>query len=70
MTSPERRVHRGGPAPPGPVVICPHGRPYDIHTHVDVPPLPATHGYRVIVPQLGGHGTTTFLSSRTLAHPR
>jgi pimeloyl-ACP methyl ester carboxylesterase len=49
----------------GPAVICLHGWPYDIHSFVDVAPLLAAQGYRVIVPYLRGHGTTTFLSSRT-----
>ncbi|MFJ6217208.1 alpha/beta fold hydrolase [Streptomyces sp. NPDC092296] len=53
-----------GPAH-GPVVICLHGWPYDIHSYVDVAPLLAAQGYRVIVPYLRGHGTTRFLSSRT-----
>lgn len=53
-----------GPAH-GPVVICLHGWPYDIHSFVDVAPLLAEQGYRVIVPYLRGHGTTTFLSART-----
>jgi pimeloyl-ACP methyl ester carboxylesterase len=49
----------------GPVVICLHGWPYDIHSFVDVAPLLAAQGYRVIVPYLRGHGTTRFLSSHT-----
>jgi len=53
-----------GPAH-GPVVICLHGWPYDIHSFVDVAPLLADQGYRVIVPYLRGHGPTRFLSSRT-----
>ncbi|MGW2398052.1 alpha/beta fold hydrolase [Kitasatospora sp. NPDC001664] len=53
-----------GPAD-GPVVICLHGWPYDIHSFVDVAPLLADLGYRVIVPYLRGHGTTRFLSPRT-----
>ena len=53
-----------GPAH-GPVVICLHGWPYDIHSYVDVAPLLAAEGYRVIVPYLRGHGTTRFLSART-----
>ena len=53
-----------GPAH-GPVVICLHGWPYDIHSYVDVAPLLADRGYRVIVPYLRGHGTTRFLSDRT-----
>jgi len=43
-----------------------HGWPYDIHTYVDVAPLLAAKGYRVIVPYLRGYGTTRFLSSETL----
>ncbi|ROP55666.1 alpha/beta fold hydrolase [Streptomyces sp. PanSC9] len=54
-----------GPAH-GPVVLCLHGWPYDIHSFVDVAPLLATQGYRVVVPYLRGHGTTRFLSSRTV----
>ncbi|MGW4516260.1 alpha/beta fold hydrolase [Streptomyces sp. NPDC004393] len=53
-----------GPAH-GPAVICLHGWPYDIHSYVDVAPLLAGEGYRVIVPYLRGHGTTRFLSDRT-----
>ncbi|WP_042395016.1 alpha/beta fold hydrolase [Streptacidiphilus carbonis] len=49
----------------GPVVICLHGWPYDIHSFVDVAPLLAAQGYRVIVPYLRGHGTTRFLSAHT-----
>ncbi|MBY8878963.1 alpha/beta fold hydrolase [Actinacidiphila acidipaludis] len=49
----------------GPVVILLHGWPYDIHSFVDVAPLLAAEGYRVIVPYLRGHGTTRFLSART-----
>lgn len=54
-----------GPAD-GPAVILLHGWPYDIHTYVDVAPLLASKGYRVIVPFLRGYGTTRFLSSDTL----
>ncbi|MGW3248516.1 alpha/beta fold hydrolase [Streptomyces sp. NPDC001070] len=53
-----------GPAD-GPVVILLHGWPYDIHSFVDVAPMLAAEGYRVIVPHLRGHGTTRFLSART-----
>jgi pimeloyl-ACP methyl ester carboxylesterase len=53
-----------GPAN-GPAVILLHGWPYDIHSFVDVAPLLASAGYRVIVPYLRGHGTTTFLSADT-----
>jgi pimeloyl-ACP methyl ester carboxylesterase len=53
-----------GPAN-GPVVILLHGWPYDIHSFVDVAPLLASAGYRVIIPHLRGYGTTRFLSSAT-----
>lgn len=53
-----------GPAH-GPVVICLHGRPYDIHSFVDVAPILADRGHRVIVPYLRGHDGTRFLSRHT-----
>ena len=53
-----------GPAD-GPAVILLHGWPYDIHTYVDVAPLLAAKGYRVIVPHVRGYGSTRFLSTRT-----
>jgi pimeloyl-ACP methyl ester carboxylesterase len=53
-----------GPAD-GPAVILLHGWPYDIHSYVDVAPILATAGYRVIVPFLRGYGPTQFLSSAT-----
>ena len=53
-----------GPAD-GPAVMLLHGWPYDIHSFVDVAPLLASAGYRVIVPYLRGYGTTRFLSSDT-----
>jgi pimeloyl-ACP methyl ester carboxylesterase len=53
-----------GPAK-GPAVVLLHGWPYDIHTYVDVAPLLAAAGYRVIVPYLRGYGTTRFLSGDT-----
>jgi pimeloyl-ACP methyl ester carboxylesterase len=46
----------------GPAVILLHGWPYDIHSFVEVAPLLASAGYRVIVPHLRGYGTTRFLS--------
>jgi len=49
----------------GPVVVLLHGWPYDIHSFVDVAPLLASAGYRVIVPYLRGYGTTRFLSGDT-----
>jgi pimeloyl-ACP methyl ester carboxylesterase len=49
----------------GPAVILLHGWPYDIHSFVDVAPLLASAGYRVIVPYVRGYGTTRFLSGET-----
>lgn len=53
-----------GPAN-GPAVILLHGWPYDIYSFVDVVPLLAAKGYRVIIPFLRGYGTTKFLSDKT-----
>jgi pimeloyl-ACP methyl ester carboxylesterase len=53
-----------GPAD-GSAVILLHGWPYDIYSYVDVAPLLASAGYRVIVPYLRGYGTTRFLLSDT-----
>jgi pimeloyl-ACP methyl ester carboxylesterase len=53
-----------GPADGKPVILL-HGWPYDIHTYVDVAPLLAEAGYRVIVPYLRGYGMTRFLSDDT-----
>jgi pimeloyl-ACP methyl ester carboxylesterase len=54
-----------GPAN-GPPVVLLHGWPYDIHSFVDVTPLLASAGYRVIVPYLRGYGSTRFISNETL----
>jgi pimeloyl-ACP methyl ester carboxylesterase len=51
--------------PDGPAVILLHGWPYDIYSYVDIAPLLAAKGYRVIVPYSRGYGTTSFLSSGT-----
>jgi len=53
-----------GPAD-GPPVILLQGWPYDIYSYVDVAPLLAAKGYRVIVPYLRGFGTTRFLSTES-----
>src|SRR6185295_1834356 len=53
-----------GPAN-GPPVILLHGWPYDIHAFVDVAPLLAAKGYRVIIPHLRGYGSTRFPSNDT-----
>ena len=54
-----------GPAN-GPAVILLHGWPYDIHSFVEVAPILAGKGYRVIVPYLRGFGDTRFLSADTM----
>lgn len=53
-----------GPAD-GPVAVLLHGFPYDIHSYVDVAPLLAGRGCRVIVPYLRGYGATRFLDAMT-----
>src|SRR5579862_3062392 len=53
-----------GPSGGKPVVLL-HGWPYDIHSFVDVAPVLASKGYRVIVPYLRGYGSTRFLASDT-----
>jgi pimeloyl-ACP methyl ester carboxylesterase len=54
-----------GPAGGSPVILL-HGWPYDIYSFVDVAPILASAGYRVIVPYVRGYGTTRFLSSDTV----
>ena len=49
----------------GEPVILLHGWPYDIHSFVDVAPLLASAGHRVIVPYLRGYGSTRLLSDAT-----
>ncbi|MET3654576.1 alpha/beta fold hydrolase [Dyella japonica] len=53
-----------GPANGKPVLLL-HGWPYDIYSFVDVAPLLAAAGYRVIIPYLRGYGDTRFLSADT-----
>ncbi len=53
-----------GPTGGAPVLLL-HGWPYDIHSFVDVAPLLASAGCRVIVPYLRGYGATRFLSDAT-----
>jgi pimeloyl-ACP methyl ester carboxylesterase len=53
-----------GPADGEPVILL-HGWPYDIYSFIDVAPLLASAGYRVIVPYLRGYGSTRFLSDAT-----
>ena len=54
-----------GPIGGTPVLLL-HGWPYDIHTFIDVAPILASKGYRVVIPYLRGYGTTSFLSPDTL----
>src|SRR5215475_10005640 len=54
-----------GPAD-GPPIVLLHGWPYDIHSFIDVAPLLAKAGHRVIVPHLRGYGTTRFLASEAI----
>jgi len=54
-----------GPAD-GPVVLLLHGWPYDIYAFVDVAPVLAAAGYRVIIPYLRGYGTTRIRSEATV----
>jgi len=50
----------------GPVAILLHGWPYDIHTYLEVAPILAARGYRVIVPHLRGYGSTRFLADSAM----
>jgi pimeloyl-ACP methyl ester carboxylesterase len=56
--------YEAGPAD-GPVAVLLHGFPYDIHSYVDVAPILAEQGCRVIVPYLRGYGPTRFLDPST-----
>jgi len=56
--------YEDGPAD-GPVAILLHGFPYDIHSYVDVAPLLAARGFRVIVPYMRGFGATRFRDAAT-----
>jgi pimeloyl-ACP methyl ester carboxylesterase len=53
-----------GPADGKPVILL-HGWPYDIYSFVDVAPMLAAAGYRVVVPYLRGYGSTRFISDAT-----
>ena len=57
-------LYETGPADGSPVFLM-HGFPYDIHAYVEVAPLLAARGCRVIVPYLRGFGPTRFLSDAT-----
>jgi pimeloyl-ACP methyl ester carboxylesterase len=49
--------------PDGPAVILLHGWPYDIHSFIEVAPLLAARGHRVLMPYLRGFGSTRFISA-------
>ncbi|WP_247457537.1 alpha/beta hydrolase [Bradyrhizobium sp. 2] len=49
----------------GPAVMLMHGFPYDIHSYVDVAPILAAQGCRVVVPYLRGYGPTRFREEAT-----
>ena len=52
-------------APEAEPVVLLHGFPYDVHSYVEVAPLLAAQGRRVVVPYLRGHGPTRFLDPAT-----
>ncbi|HTO61388.1 MAG TPA: alpha/beta hydrolase [Bradyrhizobium sp.] len=56
--------YEAGPAA-GPAVVLLHGFPYDIHSYVDVAPMLAEAGCRVVVPYLRGYGPTHFRDPAT-----
>jgi len=56
--------YEAGPATGAPVFLM-HGFPYDIHSYVEVAPILAGAGCRVIVPYLRGYGPTRFLRPDT-----
>lgn len=56
--------YEAGPSD-GPPVLLLHGYPYSIDSYIDVAPMLAARGCRVIVPYLRGHGSTRFVDSGT-----
>jgi pimeloyl-ACP methyl ester carboxylesterase len=76
MTAPPAAIRRANAGPLsiayleyGPALGWPcimgHGFPYDVHAYVEVAPILAEAGARVIVPYLRGYGPTRFLSEST-----
>src|SRR6201992_2489174 len=49
----------------GPVGVLLDGFPYDSHSYVEVAPMLASQGCRVIVPYLRGYGPTRFRDKAT-----
>src|SRR3712207_4012811 len=56
--------HEAGPSA-GPPVLLLHGFPYSIDSYVEVAPMLAARGCRVVVPYLRGHGSTRFVEGET-----
>ena len=56
--------YEAGP-PDGPAAMLMHGFPYDIHSYVDVAPMLASRGCRIVVPYLRGYGPTRFRDATT-----
>jgi pimeloyl-ACP methyl ester carboxylesterase len=56
--------YEAGPSD-GPPAILLHGFPYSIESYVEVAPLLAARGCRVVVPYLRGYGSTRFLDAAT-----
>jgi pimeloyl-ACP methyl ester carboxylesterase len=57
--------HAVGPAG-GDVVLLGHGWPYSPYAYAEVAPRLASHGYRVLIPYLRGHGQTRFREAATI----
>jgi pimeloyl-ACP methyl ester carboxylesterase len=60
----EIAYYEAGPSEGRPVLLL-HGFPYSIDSFVEVAPLLASRGCRVVVPYLRGHGLTRFLDAGT-----
>ena len=56
--------YEAGPSD-GPAAMLMHGFPYDIHSYVDVAPMLASTGCRIVVPYLRGYGPTRFRDAAT-----
>ena len=56
--------YEAGPSDGSPVLLL-HGFPYSIDSYINVAPMLAARGCRVIVSYLRGHGSTRFLYSAT-----
>ena len=56
--------YEAGPSD-GPAAMLMHGFPYDIHSYVDVAPMLASTGCRIVVPYLRGYGPTRFRDATT-----